>query len=254
MSTTTVPASRWTPADGAFATATTRGDSVPDIGDHDNVGYTQTIGLLTSDRKRVPLKYLYFTKVAVPGARRDVPYFEIEEEQAGHLGATVATLVDWPLMWRHPERVRTLDAIARLATHVDELERDAWAAVLEAIELSLQLHAPANIRFKKLAKEWREETSFCSDPNEIFLHAAYQQIIGMGTLALPFIFASLEKEIEHWFWALRAITGEDPVPENDRGDLDKMAHAWLDWARARRRKLTLGWLYALAASELIDER
>ena len=61
------------------------------------------------------------------------------------------------------------------------------------------------------------------------MHPAYQQIIGMGTPALPLIFQELQREPDHWFWALGAITGENPVPEEDAGDLDAMTDAWLSW-------------------------
>jgi hypothetical protein len=32
---------------------------------------------------------------------------------------------------------------------------------------------------------------------------------------------------------LKAITGEDPVPNNDRGNVPQMTRAWLNWARDR---------------------
>jgi hypothetical protein len=62
------------------------------------------------------------------------------------------------------------------------------------------------------------------------MHPAYQQIIGMGVDALPLILRELEREPDHWFWALEAITGENPVPPTDRGRLNEMARAWLRWA------------------------
>jgi hypothetical protein len=51
----------------------------------------------------------------------------------------------------------------------------------------------------------------------------------MGTEALPLIFSELEKEPDHWFWALNAITGADPVSPKSRGNLKKMAEAWIQW-------------------------
>jgi len=35
----------------------------------------------------------------------------------------------------------------------------------------------------------------------------------------------------HWHRALRQITGADPVPPADRGNLDKAAEAWLRWGK-----------------------
>ena len=41
------------------------------------------------------------------------------------------------------------------------------------------------------------------------------------------------REPDHWFWGLKAITGEDPVALADRGKVGRMAQAWLDWAKKR---------------------
>lgn len=88
-------------------------------------------------------------------------------------------------------------------------------------------------RFKKLASSWRAECAHVSSVREMVLHPAYQQIIGMGPDALPLIFAELERSPDHWFWALRAITQEDPVPREHRGNVVEMARAWLGWAERR---------------------
>jgi hypothetical protein len=42
-------------------------------------------------------------------------------------------------------------------------------------------------------------------------HPAYQRIIEMGQPVMPLIFRELEREPDHWFWALQSITGENPV-------------------------------------------
>lgn len=88
-------------------------------------------------------------------------------------------------------------------------------------------------RFRDLTGHWKEETAFLSSPDDIAMHPAYQQIIGLGSAALPLILCELEREPGHWFWALRAITGEDPVPASDRGRTSAMAAAWLAWGRGR---------------------
>jgi len=86
-------------------------------------------------------------------------------------------------------------------------------------------------RFRDLVRQWKEATVFTSSGTEIALHPAYQQIIGMGKEAIPLILGELQREPDHWFWALQSITGEDPVPPADRGQLRKMTEAWLRWAR-----------------------
>jgi hypothetical protein len=87
----------------------------------------------------------------------------------------------------------------------------------------------AKARFDRLSTQWRDETAFSASVLEMATHPAYQHIIGMGRIAIPFILRALSTQSDHWFWALKAITGEDPVPESDRGNLDKMTQAWLVW-------------------------
>jgi hypothetical protein len=192
---------------------------------------------------------VFFPRRAIPGVRQEVPWFEIAGEHAGTPGSTIVSLADWPVIWEHPERAKTMGAIAQLMARVDQLEVDDWTAVLESIELALHIHISPKAKFQKLAAQWREETALFSSSMEICTHPTYQQIIGMGPLALPFIFADLQVSPEHWFWALNAITGEDPITGSDRGDLQKMTDTWLRWAKQRQQKLTLGWLHAFAASE-----
>lgn len=84
-------------------------------------------------------------------------------------------------------------------------------------------------KFHDLTSRWRRETALCSSVTAMAMHPAYQQIIGMGTPALPLIFQELQREPDHCFWALGAITGENPVPEENAGDLDAMTDAWLSW-------------------------
>jgi hypothetical protein len=85
-------------------------------------------------------------------------------------------------------------------------------------------------RFHCLVREWKDAKVFTSSGTEIALHPAYQQIIGMGKEAIPLILEELQRDPDHWFWALKAITGEDPVPRGDRGHLPKMTESWLRWA------------------------
>ena len=85
--------------------------------------------------------------------------------------------------------------------------------------------------FRLLAERWRSETRFLSSTTDLAMHPAYQRIIGLGPAVIPLILADLAKEPDHWFWALRALTGEDPVSPNDRGNLAAMSEAWLKWGR-----------------------
>ncbi len=87
-------------------------------------------------------------------------------------------------------------------------------------------------RFHRLAAQWREECQLLSSTTAKAMHPAYQQIIGLGPEALPLILKELAETPGHWFWALKSITGEDPVPPADVGNIRRMTEAWLKWGRA----------------------
>lgn len=87
------------------------------------------------------------------------------------------------------------------------------------------------LKFQALAAQWRRETRHCSLMSDIVLNTAYQQIIGMGRPVVGLILQDLRQQPDHWFWALRAITGENPTQTDDRGRLPQMAAAWLAWGR-----------------------
>lgn len=84
-------------------------------------------------------------------------------------------------------------------------------------------------RFSRLSHQWREATKWLSSTTDIAMHPAYQAIIGMGSEALPMILEDLRTNSGHWYWALKAISNEDPVPPSDRGAIKKMKNAWLRW-------------------------
>lgn len=88
-------------------------------------------------------------------------------------------------------------------------------------------------RFRELMQHWKEEVPQVSPVTEMVTHTAYQQIIGLGWDAVPLLLRELEREPDHWFWALRAITGIDPVPPHHRGRIIEMANDWIQWGRER---------------------
>ena len=92
---------------------------------------------------------------------------------------------------------------------------------------------PLAATFSELVERWRAETAFLSSVNELVLHPAYQRIIGLGPAAVPLLLSELQRQPDHWFWALHAITGENPVPATDAGNVQKMADAWLKWGKER---------------------
>jgi hypothetical protein len=81
---------------------------------------------------------------------------------------------------------------------------------------------------------WRPsgaETAYVSSSSDLAAHPAFHEIVGMGPAVIPLLLRELECRTGHWHRALRRITGTDPVPLADRGNIDKPAEAWLRWGK-----------------------
>lgn len=90
----------------------------------------------------------------------------------------------------------------------------------------------AERRFRKLARVWKAETELVSKVTKKVMHPAYQRIIGMGESAIPLILNDLEENgPDDWFWALTAITDENPIKKEMAGNMAAMTEAWLQWGR-----------------------
>ncbi|MBI2304720.1 MAG: N-6 DNA methylase [Chloroflexi bacterium] len=87
--------------------------------------------------------------------------------------------------------------------------------------------------FDRLTDTWERERPRGVDIAEMAMHPAYQRIIGMGPRAIPLLLRRLQQKPGHWFWALHAITGANPVPLEDQGNIDAMSAAWLAWGKQR---------------------
>ncbi len=86
-------------------------------------------------------------------------------------------------------------------------------------------------KFQRLAETWRAETAYLSSSTAMIDHPAYQEIIRMGPPVVPMLLRDLAAKPEHWHWALRSITGANPVPDSASGRLPEIAEAWLGWAK-----------------------
>jgi hypothetical protein len=90
----------------------------------------------------------------------------------------------------------------------------------------------AEQRFRRLEQTWKTSTAFLSSDEELVNHPAFQEIIRMGEAVVPFMLRDLQDRPRLWVWALPQITGADPVPAGDRGNIAKMSAAWLSWGKA----------------------
>jgi hypothetical protein len=84
--------------------------------------------------------------------------------------------------------------------------------------------------FRTLVSAWRDDTGPFSSVSQMVLHPAYLRIVGMGEKVLPLLFRELRDHPDHWFAALCAITGQNPVPSDEAGSIDAMVERWLKWA------------------------
>ncbi len=90
------------------------------------------------------------------------------------------------------------------------------------------------VRFERLADCWKQKTAFLSSASAMIGHPAYREIIDLGEGAVPLLLEDLRREPAHWFEALQAITGENPVPGDHRGNIPAMRADWLAWGRERK--------------------
>jgi hypothetical protein len=136
---------------------------------------------------------------------------------------------DW-IAWHMRGTLKALQAGRR------ERPRELEALVLRSVEAARRLErerlaatGSVALRFRQLADEWTRETRMTPTVRDMVMHRAYQQIIGLGPEVVPLILAELENRPAYWFWALTAITGEDPAAGLQR--FGEARDAWLAWGR-----------------------
>ena len=111
-------------------------------------------------------------------------------------------------------------------------------------------------RFRQLAAEWKEQSRHMSSAAQMAMLKPYQQIIGMGEVAMPLLLEELQRDPDQWFWALtwgpcrhRAIgpccsgtrtsgsgrwrRSPRKIPSRRRaaGKVHPMAVAWVAWGK-----------------------
>ncbi|MGB8682041.1 MAG: hypothetical protein WCD12_04065 [Candidatus Binatus sp.] len=129
--------------------------------------------------------------------------------------------------------------------HSKEWHRDlplkgkAWGRYKEPTKLRfvghLQLDQSERLKadFQKFASLWKSNSA--SAPEDIVGDWPYRAIIALGPEVVPLILHELENKPDDWFWALAILTGENPVPEQDRGKTLEMTKAWLKWGHENNK-------------------
>ncbi len=83
--------------------------------------------------------------------------------------------------------------------------------------------------FQRLKMQWKKETVLTGSMTEIVGNKNYQDIINLGQYSLAFILNELRTDPDWWFSALHEITGQNPINDEDSGNLEKMTKSWLEW-------------------------
>ncbi len=122
----------------------------------------------------------------------------------------------------------------RTYTSFDLLRRPFWVAndlltVQAPFNQNPNAAQPTREQFEQLADEWERDRPRGVDISRMTAHPAYQGIIAMGPTAVPWLLDRLREKPNHWFVALRTITGVNPVPPESRGRFKEMTAAWLEW-------------------------
>jgi hypothetical protein len=138
----------------------------------------------------------------------------------------------------HPDSIRFLQAI------VDQLSAFIFRLKLEKQKQSFQSNLlgdyPLSIsqeneeKFNALAAKWKNDSKTSLLMTQKCTDASYQRIIGMGQQTIPLLLKKIsEPSGEDWFWALSAVTNENPVKSEHRGIIDKIIEDWIKWGRSQ---------------------
>jgi hypothetical protein len=86
-------------------------------------------------------------------------------------------------------------------------------------------------RFRQLVAEWQRDVAALSSTTARVQHPSYRAIIALGPPVVPLLLRELEQRPNHWFAALRSLTGADPVSPSDRRRLGPMTDACVKWGK-----------------------
>ena len=130
----------------------------------------------------------------------------------------------------YPPNYSNIEMVDTAVCSESEKMREEYTRMIKHYFLPISTQqANPETRFLTLKTQWEADTATMSSAAEIAMHPAYQQIIGMGETAVRLILVEMKKKPGHWFWALKSITGEDPILLEQRGRMKEMTQAWLRW-------------------------
>jgi hypothetical protein len=87
------------------------------------------------------------------------------------------------------------------------------------------------LKFQLLAEKWKEESRFLSFAKERTELLTYQAIIDMGKPIIPYILMEMQAHPNHWFAALKQLTGTNPILPEYKGNMKAMINDWILWGK-----------------------
>jgi hypothetical protein len=119
----------------------------------------------------------------------------------------------------------------------DKPEKPVQLVVLNADVLYGRDKKKLENKFKKLVRQWHDDTDLYSSTLRAVAHPSYLRIIAMGEDAIPLVLREMKHGPGHWFPAISALTedlradGEDPT----RGcsTSSEARAAWVQWGEFR---------------------
>ena len=112
-------------------------------------------------------------------------------------------------------------------------EQSVITVVLPGDETQTTTDESFQHEFALHAAKWAADTAHLSSIEEAASHPSYRRIMQMGDSVIPLILKELQVRPNQWFRALRILTGENPIKQQDAGNVRKMVDAWLEWGRKR---------------------
>lgn len=87
------------------------------------------------------------------------------------------------------------------------------------------------LKFQLLAESWKEESRFLAFAKTRTQLMSYQAIIKMGKTVIPYILIEMQQHPNHWFAALKQLTGINPILPEHRGNIIAMTNDWVLWGK-----------------------
>jgi hypothetical protein len=122
-----------------------------------------------------------------------------------------------------------LQTFSRLLTSEDR-------ALLKQVKVDADIEPTLNEKFNEHANKWERETRYVSSVSDKIMHPSYRAIISLGVtsprLMLSLLLRDMQTTGRTWFTALAHISNQNPVRQEDAGNVKKMMKTWLKWGKS----------------------